>query len=674
MKFLKILIVVLCFANVANAQMGSSNKRIADVYFLNKEYYAAAEYYKRVLQISPDSAGFVIPYGFEQRMKETSPRKDDYEYAVYQLASSLRLYKNFRDAEKWYAVSNKFTNPKYAQSEFWYGECLRANLKYDEAIKSFESFIDKYKVNDDFIAKAKLEIASSKYALYEMRYPRMFKIARLSNNINQAGSNYAPAVSNSELYFTSSRPVGSEGKNQILEGSKGQLRVFKKETPYVNTIYSVAIENPTAEKVNIQKINMDFKKMESAAATVHPNGEMMFLTAWATDKEYQKRNIYISRKEGNGWGAPVSLGGEININGFNSMQPSVTRDGKYLIFSSDRPGGLGGYDLWFATLRSDGSVGSPVNMGEKINTKEDEQAAYYLPATQKLVFSSNGRVGLGGFDFYESVGDFAEWAEPINMGYPFNSAKDDIYFAALDDAGKEAYISSDRESVCCLEVFQVVREYISVQGTILDCATKKPLAGATITAVGTNVPEQVMKTDVNGRYNFQVGSNRDLQINVMKDKYFAKNISYNYAQLFKADTLLSSELCLEPMVINKPIVLKNILYEFNSAELTDSSKKTLDTLFQVMIDNPNIEIELSAHTDNIGSEPYNLDLSDKRAKSCVAYLMSKGITPDRLTSKGYGFSKPVALNQTEGGKKDNPAGRALNRRTEFKVTKQKQIE
>ncbi|MFN0255360.1 OmpA family protein [Pedobacter ureilyticus] len=672
MKLLKILIIAIFFANVAEAQMGSNTKRIADVYFLNKEYYAAAEYYKKMLQISPDSVGFVVPYGFEQKIKEASPRKDDYEYAVYQLATSLRLYKNFRDAERWYAVSNKFTNPKYAQSEFWYGECLRANLKYEDAIKAFEGFIANYKMNDDFVPKAKLEIASSKYALYEMKYPRLFKIVRLTNNINQAGSNYAPAISNSELYFTSSRPVGGEGKSQILEGSKGQVRVFKKETPYVNTIYAVDIENPTAEKVNIQKINIDLKKMETAATTITPNGDIMFLTAWSNNKDYQKRNIYICKKEGDNWGSPVSMGGEINVNGFNSMQPSVTRDGKYLIFSSDRPGGLGGYDLWFAPLRPDGTVGNAVNMGNKINTAEDEQAAYYLPATQKLLFSSNGRVGLGGFDFYEAIGDFSEWTEPVNLGYPFNSAKDDMYFAALDEKGNEAYISSDRESVCCLEVFHVTREYLSVQGTIIDCATKKPLAGATITAVGTNIPEQVVQTDNNGRYSFQVGSNRDLQIHAMKNNYFAKNITYNYAQLFKADTLLSAELCLEPMVINKPIVLENILYEFDSAELTDSSKIILDTLFQVMIDNPNIEIELSAHTDNIGTEAYNMALSDNRAKSCVDYLMAKGITPDRLTFKGYGFSKPVAPNKLKDGK-DNPEGRALNRRTEFKVTKQKSI-
>ncbi len=670
MKTLKICIAIVCFAQLGYAQMGASAKRIADVYFLNKEYYAAAEYYKRMLQISPDSAGFIVPYGIEQKIKEQSPRKDDYEYAVYQLATSLRLYKNFKDAEKWYAVSQHFTNPKYAQSEFWYGECLRANLKYTEAIETLENFVNKYKVDDGYVAKAKLEIASCKYAIEEMKYPRMFNISRLNNDINKAGSNYAPASYNSEFYFTSSRPIASEGKNEVLDVGMGKPKIVKKQTPFINAIYAVTNTDIDAEEVNIRKIDIDLKKMETAAPALHPNGEIMFLTAWGTDKDLQKRNIYISKKENGNWSSPIAMGGEINVLGFNSQQPSVSRDGKYLIFSSDRPGGQGGYDLWYTVLRADGTVKNALNMGSRINTPDDEQAAYYLPTTKKLIYSSNGKVGLGGFDFYEAEGDFVEWSEPANMGYPINSAKDDIYFAALDAEGREAYISSDRESVCCLEVFHVKREYLMVRGTILDCVTQKPLVGVTVTAAGANLPELTTQTDQNGNYVFQIGSNKNLLLNASKPKYFAKSISYSYSQLVNADTLLSAQLCLEPMEINKPIVLKNILYEFDSAELTAQSKVTLDTLFQVMIDNPKIAIELSAHTDNIGTEAYNLALSEARAKSCVDYLLTKGIAETRMTWKGYGFSEPIAANQLKNGN-DNPSGRALNRRTQFKVISDK---
>lgn len=665
MRYLKTILILCCSLSFAQAQMTTDNKRVADVYFINKEYYAASEYYKRALQISPDSAGFVVPYGFEKRIKEETPRRDDYEYAVFQLATSLRLYKNFRDAEKWYVISNGFSNPKYALSGYWYAECLRANFKFDEAIAAFNNFVGKYNVNDGYKEKAKAEIESCRFALNEIKYPRLFKLNRLPAEVNTAGSNYAPVVGNQTFYFTSSRPVRTNGKAEVLSG--GSNKVVRKDNPYINAIYATSTK-PENSNAEVSRVAVNVKQMEAAAPTLHPNGSFMYFTAWV-NKEDKKRSIYVSSKMANNqWSDPVALAGEINVNGFNSMQPYITKDGKYLIFASDRPGGFGKYDLWYAIIRPDGTTGNAMNMGDKINTKEDDEAPYYNPKTKKLLFSSTGRTGIGGFDFYESEGDFTNWTAPRNMGYPFNSAKDDMYFTPTDDEDKEGYISSDRESLCCLEIFKIKRETLTIRGRLIDCATLKPLEGATVTLTGADFAEQTTLSDKDGIYSFGIGSNRGFQVNAVKDSYFAKNISYNYEQLASVDTLKSAELCLTPFKVNKPIVLNNILYEFNSAELTDSSKITLNYLYDLMVDNKNIEIELGAHTDNIGTAEYNLDLSNRRAKSCVDYLVSKGIAADRMTSKGYGFTIPVAPNQLPNGK-DNPEGRALNRRTEFKVTK-----
>lgn len=672
MKTVKIFLILFCSFSLAKAQMVSNNRRVADVYFINKEYYAAAEYYKRAMQISADSVGFAVPYAFESKVKEQKGdiKPDEYEYLVFQLASSLRLYKNFQDAEKWYQIASAFKDPKYALSTYWYADCLRANLKYEEAINTFNTFIAKYSGNDGYKEKANLEIASCKYALNEIKYPRLYKLARLHNDINQAGSNYAPFLNNQIFYFTSSRPVNLlASKNEVLGGAKSPVRVVKKESPYINTIYAIQDNSPRSTSVSVKKVPIDVKKMESAAIAIHPNGNMMFITAWVNKAEKIK-SIYISKRTGTNWSDPVVLGSEINVDGFNSIQPFITKDSKYLIFSSDRPGGSGKYDLWYATLAADGTVGKAINMGSKINTAEDEQAPYYNAKTKKLLYSSNGRVGLGGYDFYESTGDFDNWTNPSNMGYPFNSAKDDMYFTSLDEQDKEGYISSDRESICCLEVFQVSRKQLTVTGALIDCATNKPLEGATVTLTGNDIEKQAVLTDANGQYKFQLNSNRGLQLNATMDNYFAKNLSYSYDQLVVADTLLSANLCLEPIIIDKPIVLENIFYEFDKAELTEASKVTLDNLYNIMVDNPNIEIELSAHTDIIGSEAYNLDLSARRARSCVDYLVSKGVTESRMTWRGYGYSQPIAPNTTIDGK-DNPEGRALNRRTEFKVTKSK---
>jgi outer membrane protein OmpA-like peptidoglycan-associated protein len=175
-------------------------------------------------------------------------------------------------------------------------------------------------------------------------------------------------------------------------------------------------------------------------------------------------------------------------------------------------------------------------------------------------------------------------------------------------------------------------------------------------------------TGADGQYNFRINSNRQLKITAEKAQYFTKNLSYSYDQLAQKDTLFSEEICLTPYKKDEAIVLKDVLYEFDKAELTSDSKVKMDYLYNILVDNPQIEIELSSHTDSKGTPAYNMDLSDRRAKSCVDYLLGKGISESRMKSKGYGMTKPVAPNKLPNGK-DNPAGRALNRRTEFKVTK-----
>jgi OOP family OmpA-OmpF porin len=667
MKLFKLLILMCLIYSGTQAQFVSNNKRIADVYFQNKEYYAAAEYYKKSLQLKQDSIGMVVPYSYDYKEKAESPKRAEYEYAVYQLATSLRLYKDFRGAEAWYALARNFTDPKYTLSTFYYGECLRANQKFSEAIPAFQAYLNKNRSVEPFKEKALTEIASCNFALYEMRYPRLYKFSKLFNQINDKGSNYTPVLNDNNFYFTSSRPISVDKKTEILEGKGTDTKVTKKTSPFINAIYE-ASGDPQQNGTLVKRIGAVEKGREFAAPAFHPNGKFMYLTSWTAKGERKIYQVDMSQGTGATWSAPRELGMEVNIMGYNSMQPSITRDGKYLLFSSDRPGGSGNYDIWFCTIREDGSLGQAANMGKLINTKENEEAPYYNYQTKKLLYSSAGKVGLGGLDFYETEGDFYKWTEPRNLGYPFNSSKDDCYFTPLDDADSEGYISSDRESVCCLEIFHVRKEFITVQGTLVDCRSEKPVADALLT-LSDSTQELSTKSDKDGKYRFRISSNRALKLKAEKANYFSKILTYNYDELAKADTLINPKLCLTPFKIDMPIVLENILYDFNSADLNPGSKLILDQLYKVIIDNPKMEIELSAHTDNIGTAEYNTDLSDKRAKSCLDYLISKGISAERMTSKGYGFSKPIAPNQFKNGE-DNFLGRQLNRRTEFKVTKQ----
>jgi len=655
--------LMFAYSSLASAQYVVNYKKVADTYFENKDYYAASTFYKKALKITGDSTQAILPYGKERKTNTDDKVIEDYEGSIYNLAESSRMYKEFAEAEKYYSIAVTFTNTRYRKALFRYAESLRANKKFNEAIDAYEKFIQKNK--SDVLAKdAQKAISSSKFAIEEMRFPRMVQIKKMPSNVNGLGSNYAPFKLYSEIYFTSSRPIAIAGKKDIVKTEGGQVQVSTKANPFINNIYFTKNASADGEiSVKMMGINLP-KDMEVAATSFSPDGNTVYFTAWRDKEKYA---IYSSKKTGDNWSDPQPLGLQVNSKDFNTMQPFVTSDGKFLLFSSDRTGGYGKFDLWYCAIRDDGSLGQPVNLGDTINSEDDERAPYYNVITKKLLFSTDGRIGLGGLDFFESEGDLITWTKPKNMGYPFNSSKDDVYFTAIDPEGNHGYISSDRESSCCLEVFEVKKEYFSVSGLLTDCKTKKPLADATV-MFSNYEGEQKLITNASGMYNFKVDRKRPIKLTFSKDSYFSITKNYPFEEMAKADTLIYKDYCISPFKINIPIVLDNVYYEFDSADLTEPSKKVLDELATIMEDNAEMEIELGAHTDNIGKDEYNQELSEKRAKSCVDYLITKGISASRMTSKGYGEKMPIAPNTFKKGK-DNPEGRAKNRRTEFKVTK-----
>jgi len=661
-----LLFLLLAPFGYANAQYVVNYKRVADTYFENKDYYAASTFYKKALKITGDSTLALLPYGTERKSAKDEKVIEDYEGSIYNLAESSRLYREFSEAEKYYAVAITFTNTRYRKAQFYYAECLRANKKFTPAIDAFQVFIRK-NPNDPLVKDAQKEIASCKFALEEMRFPRMVQVRKIASNVNGLGSNYAPVKVGNDFYFTSSRPVATAGKKDIMKTDAGEVQISTKANPFINNLYTTKTDLGVADiSVRMMDLNLP-RNVETAAASFSPDGKRVYFTYW---RERERYSIYTATKMDDKWSDPVQVGLEINSKDFNSSQPFVTADGKYLLFSSDRSGGYGKFDLWYCTIREDGTLGQAVNLGPTINTEDDERAPNYNTITKKLLFSTDGRVGLGGMDFFEAEGDLITWSEPKNLGYPFNSSKDDLYFTATNEQGTRGYISSDRESSCCLEVFEVKKESFSISGILTDCKTKLPLAGATVTFSNAESNKKVI-TGVDGKYLFSVDSKRPVKLLFAKDNYFSITKNYPYEELAKADTMIYKDYCISPFKLGIPIALDNVYYEFNSAELTDPSKKVLDFLIPIMEDNPEMEIELGSHTDNIGTDEYNLDLSNQRAKSCVDYLVSKGISESRLTSKGYGESMPIAPNEIGRGKKkkDNPEGRAKNRRTEFKVTK-----
>ena len=643
MRNLSIIFFMLIVPTGAFAQYGTF-KGLADKAFENKNYYEAAYYYKQLAEGKKSSRAKIPFYSSGKTTKEKISQERPYIF--YQLAESYRLYQNYPEAEKWYEAVIENWQSDYPLARLWYGVCLRADKNFDLSIKELQQFIAFYKGDKTFSDLAKKEIENCQFAKKQYQELAMVQISKMEGPWNADGGDYAVVKNKGSYWFTSSRFSG---------GNKQHL----------NRIYTASQSVATPTVVNFNNVD-DKNGIEYGTPSLNASGTRMYLTGWYKKGSKILLAIYHSDLRNNTWSTPQKLNAKVNADGFNALQPFVSNDGKRLFFVSDKPGGLGGYDIWVSNVDENGDALDAVNLGSTVNTPTDEEAPFYDNVTGRLVYSSKGFVGLGGFDFFESFENEGKWSVPANLGYPINSSKDDLYYYPDPDDRSKFYISSDRESDCCLNLFQGKVKQKFIAGSLTDCDTHKALSGVKVSLVDS-ISKQVLKQSETGqdeRYTFEVAAGHSYSLVFEKDGYFTKTVSVSIKK--GLDTLFSHNICLESFEIDKPIIIQNILYDFNMASLRPESKIALDNIVEILNDNPHIKIELSSHTDSIGTDAYNFRLSQQRAQSCVDYIISKGIDKGRVIAKGYGKSKPIAPNSLPNGQ-DNPEGRQLNRRTEFTV-------
>jgi OmpA-OmpF porin, OOP family len=651
-----VLAVSLCGLK---AQFGTDYLRAADAYFKKGDYFSAATYYekylnggnKKVRQTTYD------PYAVQSSGKRSAGSiNTSMQQAVYNLAESYRALNYHVKAEPVYKQSLDFDKTQYPLSRYHYATTLRALGKYDEAEAQFSEFLRSYTTDDSYKEAAQREVQNLRFIREQLVKKDLsaYTVNKAGAPLNTSGASYAPVWEGNNLLFTSTRPDSAAAKNKV----------------YINRIYQ-AKEGmmDMVDRVNVPQ----GADIHQGVVSITPDGNTMFLSRWTVKSGKKTAALYSSKKSGAGWGEPVLLDAGINAEGFNAQQPSVTPDGKYLMYASDKPGGQGGFDLWYAALDADGKPGASVNFGEAINTKYDEQAPYYHAATHTLVFSGNGRVGMGGYDFFKSKGSMGNWAAPQNFGYPVNSVKDDIYFVSRGGAKnilEDVYISSDRSAECCLELFLLnrARPARQVSGRVVACDDNRPLGGATVEVLDTvnNKTVATATTDESGQYQFTIPDFERYKVVAASTGYTPGSMQMGMPAEEDAEAMSNPVICLNAPKQDETLVLDDIFYDFDKANLKDESTPSLDRLVEVLNKYPTMVIEVSAHTDSKGSDDYNQRLSERRAASVVKYLTEKGIAAERLQSKGYGESQPIAPNTNEDGT-DNPEGRQKNRRTAFKV-------
>lgn len=590
---------------------------------------------------------------------------------AYKMGDAFRRYGNtaralgaFRNAAR-YGQNDTLT-------QFYIGELLRMQGDYRGAEKAYQTYLDSFP--SDERARQMLQSLSEATGIKERGSAYTVKMETMFSG---SRSDYAPAYNGDEattLYFSTTRPAVTGSDLSGITGMKpGDIYMVRKDE-------KGKWKSPEPVEGGLNTEN------DEGATAFSSDGKTMYLTVCRTDPQYPRMaEIWTSQRADAGWGKPAAL--KITADTLSSYaHPAPSPDGRWLYFTSDMPGGYGGTDLWRARMDAHG-VGSIENLGPEINTEGNECFPAFRPSGE-LYFSSDGRTpSLGGLDLYRAKQDtITEHWTVVHLPAPMNSPADDfgITFEGWHNRG---YFSSNRStggrgwdkiySFSYPEVLQTVKGWVYEQDGY-------ELPEALVYIVGNDGTNEKLSVKSDGSFEMAVTPGVDYLLLATCKGYL------NFRNNLHADSLeVEHQHVLQfPLPsINVPVLVRNVFYEFDKADLTPESTAALDRLTNMLKENPNVTIELAAHCDYRGNDDYNLRLSQRRAESVVRYLTEHGIEAERLTAKGYGETVPKIVNKKlletylflhEGDTLTVPyilalpadqqeVCNALNRRTEFRV-------
>lgn len=551
------------------------------------------------------------------------------------LAKAYRLAKDYSNSEKWYAKAVENPNDKFPNAAYYYGCALINNAKYAEAKLVFEELIKKRNSKEDPISKlAEKKVKDCVYGLREGLEQRTPTIQLMQDEINSGTSSFGMMYYNGGLLFASSKEVH----------------------PYNSDIYIIK-EDEDGNLSAPQRFEGEANSSEvEGAAVFSEDGQTLFFTR--VDRSNPDNiNIYILRNFNGNWLKPFKLGKNVNVEGYKSMMPCLGGDGKTLYFASNRPGGYGGMDIWKTKINDMGKATEPVNLGKNVNTSQDEITPFYHTGSKTLYFSTDGRVGFGGFDVFKSTFNILTdtWNTADNLGPSVNGSMDDTYFIWGEDM-KDGYLTSDREtckscdsseiiSIHCNKIYRVNNPdfKIKIEGYVYDMESNLPVPYSEIhfKDIRGVLEDLYITTDEDGHYEATLLENNEYFIKSIKEGYFADAMVKSTMGMVRPRSILSN-FYLQKISSNE-IEIKGIEYDFDSANLRDKSKVILNDIVQLLKLNSNLKVEIRSHTDSRGNPDYNIDLSQRRAQNVVEYLVNRGIQRNRLIAKGMGSTQPAII-------------------------------
>ena len=610
----------------------------ADKLFAREEYQPAIALYQKLIKSKPTNGEL-----------------------NFKLGEAYRLSNRIQMAEPYYKAA---LDNGYKKEDVYlnYGLALRANGKYNEA----SAELTKYAAagaNKTAVERARREVANLAELPEVLNAKNYFEVKPLEQ-VNSEAADFGVAMAEGEVIFASSRGGGAtfKGNGQGFT----DLYAFKPSNP--NDVLSAGAVRKYEDLLNLAGIH-------DAVATFTPDGKTVIFARGneGTKKGREDVDLFISRFRSGAWSEPRLI--RLNKTDAWDSTPFLAPDGKTLYFASDRKGGQGGTDIYKSELDNSGNFSAPENLGAPVNTPGNES----FPAIAEdgtFYFASDGHPGLGKLDIYKVVDN-----KVVSMGPGINSTGDDFGIYPL--SGESGLFSSEREGgKGSDDIYFFKKNQPKLVAFFLDVkvleqlegnAGTKPMNNIRVTlqnAQGKRIEDEL--TNAAGTLNFALDTASTYSIIAERPGYFAARQAVTtvgktppQASLNKplTDIRLAATLTLSKIVKNKPIVVENIYYDLDKADIRPDAALELDKLVQTLVDNPKITIELSSHTDVRGKDAYNLDLSDRRAKSAVAYIISKGIDAKRVTAKGYGEKQLIVKN----AKTEEQHQR--NRRTEFKVTR-----
>ncbi|MDO3628170.1 OmpA family protein [Mucilaginibacter sp. BT774] len=606
---------------------------------------------------------------------EQAYRQKQTLHAAERLASCYYLVQNYKEAESWYAIASAMqgSDPSDLLN---YARALQNNSKYLEAKDAY----NKYAAMNNNVTQAQRNtwLSSCDSAMIWMKSPEHVNIDN-QKTLNSQQSDWGAIAYNDGVVFASDRPSSpserQKGTKPFLKfdgGHKPDKKVYGwTGNGYLRLYYQK--ENPGDVQAFPVTIGSNY---HNGPASFTANGDEMYFTLTRIPKklEYEKGRIatinveiYSCKKDSAGnWSAPVAFRYN-NLNSYSVGDPYISHDGNILLFVSNMPGGMGGTDIYYCRRDSAGQWGKPANI-ESINTPGNERTPSFGD-DNSFYFSSDGRVGMGGLDIYKSKWINGKVTPPVDLHYPFNSPQDD--FAYLATTPTSGYFSSNRpDGMGSDDIYKyTVQKTIifALEGTAYDKDTKEPLSKAVISLTSANGSTVKAQTDVDGRYRFSLDTNSNYNLLGEKTGYRNDGNSTVTTVGLAHSTTIRKDRYFEKIKLNVEIVLKDIYYDFDKANIRPDAARELDKLVKIMQDNPTIWIELGSHTDSRGGDAYNQWLSQRRANSAVQYIIDRGINKNRITAKGYGESRLV--NGCSNGVPCSPVEHQANRRTEFHIVK-----